>query len=129
MSDSNQQEAPKNVKDLYAQAKKNNLKNNISGILIYHKGNYLQVLEGHEEDVDKTYERIIKDKRHKNIIKVININTETRIFADYNFGFTVVRSSNEFIELHDYLNWLKNANHKIANKLIIMAENFIRTVG
>ncbi len=129
MSDSAQNESFNNIKDLYTKAKRNNYKNNISGILIYHKGNYLQVLEGHENDVDKTFDRITKDERHKNIIKVININVEQRIFEDYSFGFTVVKSSSEFDELTEYLSWLKNADHKITNKLITMVENFIRTVG
>lgn len=129
MSDSSQNESFNNIKDLYTKAKRNNYKNNISGILIYHKGNYLQVLEGHENDVDKTFDRITKDERHKNIIKVININVEQRIFEDYSFGFTVVKSSSEFDELTEYLSWLKNADHKITNKLITMVENFIRTVG
>lgn len=129
MSDSAQNESFDDIKDLYTKAKRNNYKNNISGILIYHKGNYLQVLEGHENDVDKTFERITKDERHKNIIKVININVEQRIFEDYSFGFTVVKSSSEFEELNEYLAWLKNADHQITNKLITMVENFIRTIG
>lgn len=129
MSDSTNDESMLTIKDIYKKAKLNNAKNNISGVLIYHNGNYLQVLEGNENDVNKTYERIAKDTRHKNIIKVINANVEQRIFEDYNFGFTIVRSSSEFEELNDYLNWLKNADHQIANRLIKMVENFIRTVG
>ena len=129
MSDSTSPESLKDIQDLYLRAKDNNAKNNISGILIYYNGNYLQVLEGHQEHVDSTYNRIKSDKRHKNIIKVINLNIEERIFEDYNFGFTIIESSNEFNELNEYLNWLKNADHKIANKLIGMVENFIRTVG
>ncbi len=129
MSDSNQSGSLDTIKSLYSKAKKNNLKNDISGILIYHKGNYLQVLEGRVDDVDKTYNRIAVDTRHRNIIKVINIDIEQRIFEDYNFGFTIVKSSSEFEELNEYLNWLKNADNQIANKLITMVENFIRTIG
>ncbi|WP_203255877.1 BLUF domain-containing protein [Hyunsoonleella ulvae] len=117
------------IKSIYNKAKANNLKHHISGILIFHKGNFLQILEGRAEQVDTTFNKIKNDTRHSNIIKVINTNIEERIFEDYNFGFTVVKTSTEFKELNEYLNWLKNADHQLANKLITMVENFIKTVG
>jgi hypothetical protein len=129
ISSSNVNESINNIKNIYKKAKENNLKNNISGILIFHKGNFLQVLEGKTENVNTTFNKIKNDTRHNNIIKVININIDERIFEDYNFGFTIVKTSSEFKELNEYLNWLKNADHKIANKLITMVENFIKTVG
>ncbi|MGC6432298.1 MAG: BLUF domain-containing protein [Jejuia sp.] len=129
ISNSTESDSIENIKKMYSKAKTNNAQNNISGILIYHKGNYLQVLEGTHKDVDETYNRISKDHRHKNLIKVINTDTEYRIFEEYNFGFTIVRDSSEFKELKAYLNWLKNANHKITNELITMVENFIKTIG
>lgn len=129
ISSSSAYEAIEDIKHIYKKAKANNLKNSISGILIFHNGNFLQVLEGKQEKVDSTFDKIKFDTRHNNIIKVININIEERIFEDYNFGFTIVKSSNEFKELTDYLNWLKNADHQITNKLIVMVENFIKMVG
>lgn len=129
MSDSRDYESLDHLKLLYKKAQKNNLKNNITGVLIYHNGNFLQVLEGHIETVDYTYEKIRLDGRHKNILKVINIEIEQRIFEDYNFGFTTIGSNKEFTELNEYLDWLKNAENEIANKVIAMVENFIRTIS
>ncbi|MGB5418460.1 BLUF domain-containing protein [Algibacter sp.] len=129
ISDSREYESLENVKKIYTKAKQNNLKLNITGILIYQNGNFLQVLEGHEEQVDKTYEKIRNDSRHRNIIKVINNTIEQRIFEDYNFGFSIIKSSQEFNELNDYLNWLKHADNKIANKVILMVENFIGIIS
>ncbi|WP_298499446.1 BLUF domain-containing protein [uncultured Algibacter sp.] len=129
ISDSREYESIEDIKKIYLKAKQNNLKRNITGILIYHNGNYLQVLEGIEEHVDMTYEKIRFDTRHKNIIKVINNNIEQRIFEDYNFGFSIVKSSQEFNELNEYLNWLKQADNKIANKVILMVENFISIIS
>ncbi|SHJ05626.1 BLUF domain-containing protein [Algibacter luteus] len=129
ISDSNESESLENIKRIYAKAKQNNLKRNITGILIYQNGNFLQVLEGDEEHVDTTYEKIKFDSRHKNIIKVINNKIEQRIFEDYNFGFSIVKSSSEFNQLNEYLKWLKQADNKIANKVISMVENFISVIG
>ena len=129
MSDSRDYESLENLEALYSKAKENNAKHDITGILIYHNGNFLQVLEGQRDHVDYAYEKIRLDSRHKNILKVINIEVEQRIFEDYNFGFTVIDSNKEFGELYDYLEWLKNAENKFANKVITMVENFIRTIS
>ncbi|MFD2726853.1 BLUF domain-containing protein [Hyunsoonleella rubra] len=125
ISDSYGSHSYEDLKMLYEKAKKNNQKNEITGVLIYNNGNFLQVLEGHPERVDATYSRIELDYRHQNIFKVININIEQRIFEDYNFGFTIIDDFKEFSELNQYLEWLKNAENKVANKVITVVENFI----
>jgi hypothetical protein len=129
ISDSRESESIENVKRIYDKAKQNNSKRNITGILIYQNGNYLQVLEGDEKYVDLTFSKIKFDPRHKNIIKVINNSIEQRIFEDYNFGFSVVKSSEEFKQLNEYLEWLREADNRIANKVIAMVENFISFNG
>ncbi|MBJ6367826.1 BLUF domain-containing protein [Snuella sedimenti] len=125
ISDSQNFKSEDNLLNLYNKAKTNNLKHNITGILIYKNGNFLQVLEGEQEMVDNTFKRISLDSRHKNIIKVINTTVEQRIFEDYNFGFTTIDNRNELNNLNDYLEWLKDADSKSANKVIAMVENFI----
>ncbi|TGV03147.1 BLUF domain-containing protein [Flavivirga rizhaonensis] len=125
ISDSCQEESLNTLKNLFSKAKKNNLKFNITGILIYSNANFLQVLEGNETNVNDTFKRISLDTRHRNLFKVIDINTQQRIFEDYNFGFTIVDSSKELNELNEYLEWLRKADNKLANKVVNMVENFI----
>ncbi|MDD7886596.1 BLUF domain-containing protein [Flavivirga sp. 57AJ16] len=125
ISDSCQEESLKALQKLFSKAKKNNLKYNITGILIYSNSNFLQVLEGDQIHVDATFKRISLDTRHRNIFKVINIDIQQRIFEDYNFGFTIVNNSKELNNLHEYLEWLRKADNKLANKVINMVENFI----
>ncbi|MDG1730637.1 MAG: BLUF domain-containing protein [Algibacter sp.] len=125
ISDSSEYESIDKLKTLYLKAKANNLKHNITGILIYKNQNFLQVLEGEETIIYETYKRIENDSRHKNIIKVINTTIEQRIFEDYNFGFTVIDNKQGLTNLYDYLEWLRGAENKIANKVITMVENFI----
>ena len=125
ISDSCQEESLNTLKTLYSKAKKNNSKYNITGILIYSNANFLQVLEGDETNVDETFKRISLDRRHRNLFKVIDINTQQRIFEDYNFGFTIVDNSKQLNELNEYLEWLRKANNTLANKVVNMVENFI----
>lgn len=127
ISDSIEHECIDKLKTLYIKAKANNLKHNITGVLIYKNQNFLQVLEGEETIVDKTFKKIKYDSRHKNIFKVINTSIEERIFEDYNFGFTIIDNKRSLNNLHDYLNWLQTAENKLANKVITMVENFIQS--
>jgi hypothetical protein len=129
ISNATQPESLDIINKIYANAKQNNLKHNITGILIYQNGNFLQVLEGIEENIDVTYQKIKFDPRHKNIIKVIDNRIEQRIFEDYNFGFSIIKSSVEFKQLIEYLEWLKQAENKIANKIIAIVENFINVIS
>jgi len=125
ISDSLEHECLDKLKALYLKAKANNSKHHITGILIYKNQNFLQVLEGEETIVDETFKRIENDARHKNVFKVINTTIEERIFEDYNFGFTIIDNTRGLNNLHDYLEWLRGAENKIANKVIAMVENFI----
>lgn len=127
ISDSLEHECLDKLKALYVKAKSNNLTHNITGVLIYKNQNFLQVLEGEDIKVDKTFNRIKSDSRHKNIFKVINTSIDERIFEDYNFGFTIIDNKRGLNNLNEYLEWLKEADNKLANKIITMVENFIDT--
>jgi len=127
ISDALEHESLHNIEALYEKAKANNFKNNITGILIYKNQNFLQVLEGDSKTVDSTFAKIAYDARHHNIFKVINTSIEGRIFEDYNFGFTIINNKQGLSNLNDYLMWLRNAENKLANKVIHMVENFIES--
>ena len=125
ISDSLEHESMDKLKALYTKAKANNLTHNITGILIYKNQNFLQVLEGEEMKVNETFSKIKSDSRHKNIFKVINTSIDQRIFEDYNFGFTIIDNKRGLKNLNEYLEWLKEADNELANKVITMVENFI----
>jgi len=127
ISDALEHESLNNIEKIYEKAKANNFKNNITGILIYKNQNFLQVLEGDSKTVDSTFAKIAYDARHHNIFKVINTSIEGRIFEDYNFGFTIINNKQGLSNLNDYLMWLRNAENKLANKVIHMVENFIES--
>ncbi|WP_406682936.1 BLUF domain-containing protein [Seonamhaeicola sp. MEBiC1930] len=125
ISDSIEHESLDKLKTLYLKAKANNHKYNITGVLIYKNQNFLQVLEGDEKAVNTTFEKIRFDRRHRNVFEVINTTIDERIFQDYNFGFTIIDNQRGIKNLYDYLEWLRTAENKLANKVITMVENFI----
>jgi hypothetical protein len=52
------------LRALCAQASRNNVRDEITGVMLIDGGYYLQVLEGPKETVENTFLRIIQDKRH-----------------------------------------------------------------
>jgi Cu/Ag efflux protein CusF len=71
-------------------SRKNNLDHNITGMLLYAEGTFIQVLEGAEEDVKLTYHNITKDDRHKNLIKLVSSSLEKRAFPEWSMGFAAI---------------------------------------
>ncbi len=125
ISDLDAEESFSNLKDIYSKAKRNNFNNNITGILIYNKRNFLQVFEGEKKIVDETFKRIKKNPKHKNIFTIVDVPTEYRYFDEYNYGFCLIKDKDTLKDLRNYLEWLKEAENKVANKIILLIENFI----
>src|ERR1700760_4490612 len=65
----------------------NNRRANITGMLIYTEGSFIQVLEGSEDSLRRTYQEIVQDSRQKNIIKLAEDNIVSPIFNDWSMAF------------------------------------------
>lgn len=76
---------------LLVQSRFFNLKKDITGILLYMDGDFIQVLEGEKEVVNALFETIQKDKRHKGIICVFNDIIEKKQFPDWSMGFSKIK--------------------------------------
>ena len=66
---------------------RNNMKNGITGMLLYAAGSFMQVLEGEEASVNATYAKISADPRHSGIILIMKEAIESREFAEWAMGF------------------------------------------
>jgi hypothetical protein len=89
--------------DILNVSRKNNQEHNITGMLLYAEGTFIQVLEGIEEDVKLTYHNITKDYRHKNLIKLVSSSLEKRAFPEWSMGFAAIDQS-QLSELKGYIN-------------------------
>jgi len=56
-------------------------------MLLYKGGNFMQALEGPEEDVDRLQRRIEADPRHTGIITLLKSPLEQRRFTGWSMGF------------------------------------------
>jgi len=65
----------------------NNERDGITGVLLFCNNNVVQCLEGSREAVNKTYARIVKDKRHQNPLLVDYRVISTRLFTKWSMGY------------------------------------------
>lgn len=113
------------IEQLFRVNKRNNTELDISGVLVYNYGNFLQILEGNKQKIETLFLKISQDSRHHNIIKLIDTSIEERLFNDYNSGVIIVENSKTLIKLKKYLDWLKEAELKNVDNIINIVENFI----
>ena len=86
---------PFSEKDLLALleiSRRNNEPAGITGLLLYHDGNFMQVLEGEEPVVTATHARISKDPRHYGLLTLLQEPIEKRAFGDWSMGFRNLNS-------------------------------------
>lgn len=75
------------LEELLAVARANNAASDISGMLLYHDGSFMQVLEGEESVVESVYEKIELDDRHSNATVLVKGPVEDRTFRSWSMGY------------------------------------------
>lgn len=88
--------------DLLTLARRNNAALDVTGLLLYHEGSFLQVLEGDQRTIQSLFQKISLDVRHKNLLKVIDSPVQQRSFKDWSMGFKQV-SGGDWSTLEGYL--------------------------
>ena len=68
-----------------AQVKNKNF--DITGLLMTRAGLFLQLLEGPKDNVLQLFETIKKDPRHKDVKRILAIESNDRLFHDWSMGF------------------------------------------
>ena len=80
---------PSDLKALLMDARLRNREVNVTGILVYYAGRFLQALEGEQAAVETIFSRIEKDARHGDI-RVLSRNAtvgKRRMFGDWSMAF------------------------------------------
>jgi hypothetical protein len=73
--------------ELLSKAREHNSSKDITGLLLYKDGNFMQMLEGDEQAVTSLYQRIELDPRHRGAIVLLKDDTDARQFPDWSMGF------------------------------------------
>lgn len=89
--------------EILKESREKNLRNKVTGLLLYADGNFIQVLEGSREKVLCTYNSITADTRHRNVIKLVSDPIKKRMFPQWSMGFAAL-SPDKLNELEGFIN-------------------------
>jgi len=68
--------------------RRNNSKRGITGLLLYHEGSFIEIIEGPQNTIEWLFiNKILHDKRHHQVIKLISGIAPHRSFPDWSMGF------------------------------------------
>lgn len=86
------------AEDILKAARRNNVANGVTGMLIVGGGCFFQVLEGPDEMVQSTFDRISRDPRHRGVITLWDDQAEERLFAKWTMGWCQLPISDRLSE-------------------------------
>ncbi len=114
------------IPDLLQQVRIANAKQEITGMLLYISGAFLQVLEGRAELVESLFGRIFRDPRHAEVSLISKESISERAFE----GWTMMHKTLDPIEAGELIGdteyfvpatWLKQLDVSRAKKLLAAA--------
>ncbi len=83
----------RDLEDILAKSRGNNAVIDVTGILLFHEGKFIQVLEGEAQAVDDKYAAITTDPRHTDVLKYVRQEIEERSFSAWSMGFSNLKKS------------------------------------
>ena len=100
---------PAQLESLLTEARKLNLENSITGVLLFCDGNFMQCFEGPAQSMHATFGRILASRKHKNIIELMDERVHARSFEDWQMGLLHPAKS-ELLALST-ANWVKRSGN------------------
>lgn len=103
------------VREILETAKRNNLRNDITGHLFYDGHRFLQIIEGADETIYSLFNNIEADSRHQNVELLYEQEIDSRSFPDWQMAYEPLQAhslnhpmqsietinNNYIAELHD----------------------------
>lgn len=87
---------------LLRQARHYNAQHELTGVLAYGNGQFMQLLEGEQAAIDTLYARIQQDPRHENIVRFADKAIAERSFPTWSMAF-VPLDTTQLAELENYV--------------------------
>jgi hypothetical protein len=87
VSSSKKQLSDQELLDILKKSRENNLAHDITGLLLYKGGNFMQALEGADDAVMTLYKKIEQDPRHKDVSIISSEQIQARQFPAWEMAF------------------------------------------
>ena len=68
-------------------SRRNNALIDVTGMLVYRDGNFMQAIEGEEQTIHRLQDKIERDPRHGGLITLLTQRIEARQFPEWSMGF------------------------------------------
>ena len=78
------------LKKILSSSRKNNEENHLTGVLLYGNGQFIQLLEGEQETVERIFAVISSDKRHLAVTVIASGPLNQRCFPEWHMGFKAI---------------------------------------
>ncbi|KAN0066087.1 hypothetical protein ACQY0O_000180 [Thecaphora frezii] len=75
------------ISDILQRSRQNNAQRDITGLLLYRDGSFVQFLEGPQHQVNSVYRKIEQDPRHRGIVRILRQTVEKRDFSKWEMAF------------------------------------------
>ncbi len=80
------------VTAILATARRNNERNDITGMLVFDSQAFLQVIEGGREQLSKLYSALVRDPRHHRLVILGMEPVDEREFSSWQMGFAAAHA-------------------------------------
>ncbi|MBI9059275.1 MAG: BLUF domain-containing protein [Labilibaculum sp.] len=132
LSVSKQELSEKELADFLSVIRAKNKKLQVSGLLLYNEGMFIQVVEGEKKTVQNLFQNVKNDSRHSNIVKLLEEDIAKRSFPDWSMGFKII-SNKETENIPGFSDLLKEEIASepmpgIAEQVVILLNSFRRYI-
>jgi hypothetical protein len=125
--------SPEQLESLLKVSRENNQRLNLTGMLLYKDGNFMQLLEGPKAAVTQLMTKIHQDPRHHGMMTLLQQERDQREFPEWSMGFKQIDSS-EKLDIPGYSNFMNlplTSEQFVENpsKMLGLMLNFRKVVG
>ena len=75
------------LENLLADIRKRNKLQKVTGLLLYNDGTFIQLIEGKTRIIKNLFEKIKNDKRHSDVVLLLDESIKKRAFPDWTMGY------------------------------------------
>jgi len=86
------------IQDMLVPARIKNSRLQITGLLVYRSGNFIQYIEGPQDSIQSLYQSICKDIRHRDMTVLDENTVNVRLFGDWEMAYKLYSDTPVFDE-------------------------------
>ena len=120
------------LENLLADIRKRNKLQKVTGLLLYNDGTFIQLIEGKTRIIKNLFEKIKNDKRHSDVVLLLDESIKKRAFPDWTMGYYKLNKEqsgkipgySDFMHSSDSRKFIESTSHE-AMKLLNSFKTYI----